>query len=372
MNGWPLEKAFAPVPAIVREHIDEALTEVKSMNQKHTKPMMVLALTAMIVLALAGTAVAAGIRWGALDFFSAGVFDGEVLPEAGDALQTDIRQEGGMTDWAVFTLREALCDGYFTWLVFDVTPTAEETLLVTGMSVNAAANIYSPELPEHMALAQWAEENGYAHIVAVTVEQQKPARDKRFGQPRISWHREADGALSIMYQVPYDPEAREQTFTCSAMMGWEKDGSVRMPRSADLAVTLASGNEPLWTVEWQGEVMIPDSDIVVEEIRLVETVVGLYSEIICSAANLEGELPWLYLVNEQGRMLELSVGFTFNAQEGQSVSTGGTEKRDDGRYWSHGSYAAMAKPPEVVSVACKLFNKETSMRQLESVEIQLP
>lgn len=354
MNDWRLEDAFAPVPDVVQEHIDKAIMEVHNMNQKHRKPMLAVIVAVAAVLVLAGTAVAAGIRWGALDFFTAGVFHGETLPEAQAMLQTDIRQEGGVTDWAVFTVREALCDGRYAWLVFDVTPTDEETLLVSnGMSPQAAANNYASELPGDMTVAQWAEANGYTRIMEVTITQQKSQSGNRYEPARSSWHTEKNGALTFMYRMRCASEDDAgQGFTCTVMPRWTAGYDSFVPQTAQLTVALEYVSATLWTASWKGEMPIPDSEIVVEEVTLTGTAVGVYSEIIFSMPEPEERLmTWLYPVDEQGKRLSESAGDVFGLKDGQSFTSGGTERLGNGRYRSYGSYAAMAEAPETIGIS---------------------
>ena len=370
MNERHLEDAFVPMPPVVLDHIDEAFKEVHTMNQKYRKPAMAVVLTIVAVLALAGTAVAAGIRWGALDFISAVDIAEEALPEARDALRTSIPQEGGVTDWAVFSLRESLSDGQYTWLVFDVTPTDKDTLLVTGgLSPNLPASSYSPELPEDVTLAQWVEISGdYARIMAVTI---KPEQEEYVytADDKTSWHSEADGAVSIMLRLADEPEEDgTHAFVCNVMPWWSNETDVRAPQKVTLTAHIEHGGEPLWTAKWTGQMPIPDSGIVVEEVELAGTVVGMYCQITYSAPNASNHLyPWLYPVDEQGHRLEWAAGNTFVRFDGVIQSTNHIKMLEDGQYQSYGSFAPLSEMPESLWIS-GVMNGD---HWLEDVEIPL-
>lgn len=369
MNERHLEEAFAPVPQVVLDHMDEALKEVHRMNQTYRKPVMAVVLALAAVLALAGTALAAGIRWGALDFFAAVEYAGDALPEARNALRTSIPQEGGETDWATFTLREALSDGRYAWLVFDVEPTDKDTLLVAGgLSPNLPASSYAPELPEDQSLAQWVEaSDDYTRIMAVTIDQEKSVYTADI--QTFSWHGGANGVLSVMLRIADMPEKSvEQRFICTVMPWWTSADELRAPQKTTLTADLDLVDEPLWTASWTGQVTIPDSHITVEEISLVGTAIGMYCEITYAAPEASFPFyPWLYPVDDQGKRLPWAAGNTFVQINGVMQPDNRIRKLEDGRYQSYGSHAPLPEMPESLRIS-GVTNVD---QRLEDVEIPL-
>lgn len=376
MNERHLEDAFAPVPQAVLDHIDEALMEVQAMNQKHRKPVLAIALVAVLILALAGTAIATGIRWGMSDFLTQGTRIGDILPEVRDAIQTSVRQAGGSLDGVTFTLQEALCDGKYAWMLFDVTSSEKGTLLVANeMSVQAPANRLSAELPEDRTIAQWAEENGYTRITTVRLEQEPDTQDE-FTIERLSWHWQPDGAISVMIMGPYQKQtAGDVHFVCQAMPWWGDGAEQHSPQKELITVTLAPG-EPLWTAEWSGSAMIPDSDITIEHIGLVGTIAGMYAELTYEGTQDIHEkgvlrIEWLRLVDEDGKELFRGAGTGLDdIRRGGGETAGVKLPLGDHRFLQAMTYAALPEPPEILRVsAIRSDNSETV--RLGVVEIPL-
>lgn len=362
MNERHLEEAFAPVPAMVLDHIDEALTEVHVMDRKHRKPATALVFAIALMLALAGTAVATGIRWGMFDFLALGDNIGEALPEAREAIQTTVEQQGGELDDAVFTVREALYDNKTLWLMIDVVPTEADTLI---LSLNARPSLpasrLAPELPEDVALEQWAEENGYARMTLVDLE-----CDSGWSPFERTSYWQEDGTVTIMLAGSYERENDGiVVLNCSAMQ-WRRDNG--RWRSTELTVTIGPGNEPLWTVEWTGEAAFPGTEIVVESVTLTGTVVGMYVEICCTCPETEEwyEHPWLYPVDEQGKrqLWGAGSGISSTASGYQTVSS--DKRLEENRWLLCSSYAALAEPPETLRLGGMLGHE-----RLSAIEISL-
>lgn len=360
MNDWRLEDAFAPVPDVVSEHIDKALAETQAMNGKHRRPMLKVVLVTALVLALAGTAIAAGIRWGMLDFLSQGHRVGDTLPEAREAIQTSVPQRGGVLEGVTFTLREALCDSQYAWMVFDVTSGEKDTLLLAnGTSAHAPASELQPELPEDMTIAQWAEKNGYARITMARLAQETNTQDE-FAIERMSWHWQPDGTVSIIVMGPYTrQETGDLHFVCQTMPWWSNGAEQHAAQKTLMTVTLEPG-APLWTAEWSGEAAIPDSRIVIEHVELIGTVAGMYSRItyaepynVRSKGIWIGE--WLRLLDDQGRELMLGAGTgLYNVQLGGETH-GLNKPVGDGRFQQTETYAALPEPPDILRIDATRF-----------------
>lgn len=366
MNEQRLQDAFAPVPQIVREYTDEALAEVHAMNQRRRKPVLTLALVVAVALtlALAGGAVAAGFQWNTLDFLSRGYRTGAVLPGARDAVQTTVRQVGGVTDVATFTVQEVLCDGRNAYVVFNVAPANPDTLLVTGQHwASSPGSRFDPALPEGKTMAEWAQENGYARILAVRVGHDDSAPDG-FDWQQTTARRQSDGSISIMLQGAYQATTPgDVSFDCQLATRWSAEDEPAR-RVTELTATLEPGTEPLWRVEWTGETAIPDTSIIVEKVVLTGTVTATYSEIIiCTDGTLNEQLD---LVDENGSILKWSAGVGIDWESSKAQSAGEVEVIDWFHFNAVTAYEAMAEPPKTVRI------RATKRPSNEVISIEIP
>ena len=361
MNDGRLEDAFAPMPDVVREHIDKALTEVKIMNQRHRKPWVAVALVFALMLALAGGAVAAGFEWRSLDFLSRGYNAGQALPEVRELVQTEITQTGGVTAEAVFTAQEAICDGRNAFIMFEVRPVQEDTLLVLGQRLaSAPASRFDPELPEDVSMAEWAEENGYARILAIRMTHDDNQKDG-FDWGQTSVHRQEDGSYQIMLQGTYRwLTAQEMSFQCHTVTRWTKESGKPRRETVNLTATIQPGPEPLWQFEWEGQVAIPDADCVVEKIAMTGTAIATYTEI-----TYKGQAPlgtgMVYLVDEDGQSLKWSAGTGVSWETEHFQKVGVADPISMGKVRCSASYEPMESPPEVLRVSITTKGDGTKM-----------
>lgn len=363
MNDHPLEKAFAPVPQVVLDHIDEALTEVQSMNRKHRKPTYALVFAIVMALAMAGGAVAAGMNWNALDFLSRGLETGVALPEARDLVQMNIPQSGGVMDEAIYAVEEVLCDGYDAYVVFNVKPAHEDTLLVSGQSLSSApASRFIPELPDDISIAEWAEENGYARIEAIRLTHDDVTLGDGFDLQESSVRRQEDGTFRIMLKGRYQAtEAQKVTFSCHTVTRWAKDGSKTVRATEPLTATLAPAPKPLWTREWEGEVEIPGAGITIERIVLTGTPIAMHAEITHSGDGSR-YLVMMYLLDDEGNHRKWSAGTGIGWETEKHQSLGERYDVDvDFDYYSdpdrifvrlldYYGYEATAEPPMMLTI----------------------
>ncbi len=107
--------------------INDERKDIKTVKRTSSR---LVATIAVICVLCAGTALALTNTWGILDFLSGRMNDVEVLPEAAGIVQTDVPQKGGQTDFATFTVRQAIFDGQNTYIVVAVKPSSDEYLLL--------------------------------------------------------------------------------------------------------------------------------------------------------------------------------------------------------------------------------------------------
>jgi hypothetical protein len=91
---------------------------------------LLAAVIVTVAILSAGTALALTNTWGILDFLSGRRVNVAVLPEASAIVQTEVPQEGGETELASFSVREAVYDGHDFYIIVDVKPTGDAYLLL--------------------------------------------------------------------------------------------------------------------------------------------------------------------------------------------------------------------------------------------------
>jgi hypothetical protein len=115
----------ADIPSSTLKKADETLQNLEYRKEERymkTKIMRYVSIAAAVLLCVT-TAYAAVSRTGILDFLG-----NSVLPTA--PIQTGVEQEGGQTEYADFTLREAVFDGAAAYLAFSVTPKKDDVVLL--------------------------------------------------------------------------------------------------------------------------------------------------------------------------------------------------------------------------------------------------
>ncbi|MCH5287867.1 MAG: DUF4179 domain-containing protein [Christensenellaceae bacterium] len=256
---------------------------------------IVLALVLMSV-----TAVAAAGLWGVLDFMNQ--YGKTVLDGAADTVQTDIPQQGGQTAWANFTLREAVCDGWVAYLIFDVTPANEQTLLVfEDVMPDDSVRYLSSEYPEDMTIAQLAEEKGYTSIVRVNISE-APTETRL--QCLSKDEKMTETGMTLIVSGPYQGgETSDVALRCiAAPFEGETDAAI-------LTATLPV-NAPLWTTASSGPVDYPQAGVRIDSVTLTGTVMGVYAEAMFTVTDqaiydsYEGGF-WLDFADEAGGELPM-------------------------------------------------------------------
>ncbi len=144
MKNIDFSKAFTPVPPTAHAHTLDTLREVRKMNRKHTKPLMAVVLTAILVLGLIGGAIAA-VSGGVLDFMF-----GRKTPTQE---QKDMVQPIGLTHekgGVKTTLIDALFDGQDVGLGLSLESDLAVYAILEGMTVNGV-----PVFVHAFNLDQW-------------------------------------------------------------------------------------------------------------------------------------------------------------------------------------------------------------------------
>lgn len=166
-NMIDLSNAFGKADDVFVNNVKHTLADIRINSDRKDKKIVkrtsfrLVALIAAICVLCAGTALALTNTWGILDFLSGRMNDVQVLPEAAEIVQNDVTQSGGQTDFATFTVREAVFDGQNAYIVLDAKPSKDEYLLL-GADANPSdpvGNLGPLFVDKTGTIADYAREN---------------------------------------------------------------------------------------------------------------------------------------------------------------------------------------------------------------------
>ncbi|MCL1828729.1 MAG: hypothetical protein FWG32_04445 [Oscillospiraceae bacterium] len=128
------------VPDSTFAKVDDVLRNLEHRKGEiHMKPgyrkMAVIAAAVAAMLLITTTALAITNSFGIPDFFNSRINSGDVLPDASNIVQSDVPQNAGQSDLATFEVREAVFDGSDIYIVFTVTPTQKNTILLIAQDL---------------------------------------------------------------------------------------------------------------------------------------------------------------------------------------------------------------------------------------------
>lgn len=329
---------------------------LRARQKEEPKMKKKLSVGFVIVLALllmSMTALAAAGLWGIFDF--AALWKGTPLEDAANSVQRGIAQQGGQTEWAAFTLREAICDGKVAYLVFDVKPVDEHTLLARG-EVKPEDEAWKLGLgeavPEEMTVAQWAEEHGYTRIVWFDVRPIAPfASNSDF---RVVKRMEDGMALSLRGEYDWEEQA-EVAFRCYA---WTADGQ---RETTELTAQLTF-QKPLWTVTSTQPMDYPEAGISIHSVTVTGTVMSAYVDMLYSVTDWKrytrNDVVLMFqFLDESGEPME--EGKYFTMRHNQIDRPDGTKAFDWSKDVLSRDILAFEKMPERIGVqAYNWFTQE--------------
>lgn len=268
-------EAFPPMDEGFRRAVLHALDETGKERMIVKKKLRVSVVIAAVIVLLTAVAVAAGKTLGVFDFIG---HHGTPLPQAEQQLQTGMVQEGGEMDNMTVILREAVCDGRYAYLVFDMKPKGNALLVGEGMMPQDPAWNLSQDLPEDKTIAQWAEENHDDRIIEGSVQCVTPGVMEDTSGVTL---RMADGTLSVRLEGECTGEAEKQlTFRCLTVPLSPETGEPdeEHMQEAMMTVTLRI-DPPLWTRTLTAPVEFADCGVRVDGMTLQGTVMSVYADI---------------------------------------------------------------------------------------------
>lgn len=274
-TGRDFREAFPPMDEGFRRAVLHALDETGKERPIVKKKIRVSVVIAAVIVLLAAVALAAGKTLGVFDFTGN---HGTPLPQAEQRLQTGIVQEGGDMDDMTVILREAVCDGRYAYMVFDMKPKGNVLLVGEGMTPQDPAWNLSQDLPEDKTIAQWARENHYDRIIEGSVQCVTPGVMEETSGMTM---RMADGVVTVRLEGECTGEAEKQlTFRCLTVPLSPETGEPVEEHIQEAAMTVTLRiDPPLWTRTLSAPVEFTDCGVRVDSMTLQGTVMSVYADI---------------------------------------------------------------------------------------------
>lgn len=314
---------------------------------KDRKPMKKMyfrlaAAIAIVCMLSAGTVFAFTNAWGILDFLSGRRTDVKVLPEASDIVQKDVSQKGSQTEFASFTVREAVFDGKNVYIVVDVKPSSPGYLLLgPDASPSDPIGNMGPLFSDKTGtIADFARENNKEMINTSVVISGVNCS--------VDYLLEDNGTLVYMLNGSYtgDSTASDMKLTCVAAPFVSRDGTLSVDalnkKATTLSVTLKnSGTQD--TATSTAPAVYSDCGVRVDKVTLTGSAMAIYAEIEFTVIDKEK-----YTETDDGLLFEFLDGTGKRLPDGAS-SSGGVEAVGENHFIQKASLqASETLPSEII------------------------
>lgn len=353
MNNRDMRRAFGTPDAEFSGRVNATLRAIMKEEKPVRKIRIGIAIALGACLLLAAVGLAAASHLGLLDFVN-NLADVNILPDATDLVQTNVPQIGGETEYATFSLREAIYDGEYAYMLFDVKP--KEGVLLLGVDSDPAYSMQDLTREESgLTIEAYAAANNLRMIYTnIGTGLEDVSLDFRMRE---------DGTLEYGIRGEAVPELSQETLkmkvVCIAYPAdyTNFDADVRRGElvfSLQKAETLAAGASASMAE-------FPSCGVRVESIELRATAMGLYYELY-------------YTVTDQAALdsVEDGLWFEFLDESGQRMGGGATGRDSvrmyEGGYLQKGSLGAVKEIPD--SLTLRAYNAWEKQRY-ETVEVAI-
>ena len=265
------------------------------------------AVIAILCILSAGTVLAFTNTWGILDFLSGRRTDVKVLPEASDIVQKDVSQKASQTEFAAFTVREAVFDGQNVYIIVDAKPSGSEYLLLgPDASPSDPIGNMGPLFSDKTGtISDYARENNKKMVNTSVVISGVNCS--------VDFLLEDDGTLVYMLNGDYtvDSNASDVKLTCVAAPFVSRDGALSIDeldkKATTLSVTLKnSGTQD--TVTSTVPAVYSDCGVRVDKVTLTGSAMAIYAEIEFTVIDKEkyaeaNDGLWFEFLDDAGKRL---------------------------------------------------------------------
>ncbi|KNY30100.1 hypothetical protein [Pseudobacteroides cellulosolvens] len=338
-----LKNAFGQADDVFVNNVYHTLTDIQS--NKDRKPVKktyfrLAGVIAIVCILCAGTALAFNNTWGILDFLSGRRADVKVLPEASDIVQKDISQKGSQTEFAAFTVREAVFDGQNIYIVVDVVPSGSDYLLLgpDAYPYDPSKNLGPLFSGKTGTIADYARESNK--------EMMQTSVGISGSNCSIDYLLEEDGTLVCMISSRFtgDSNVTDVELECVAVPFVIENGKYTrdMDRRKDTTLSATLKNTGTQgTVASKEPAVFRDGGVRVDKITLKSSAMSTYAEIEFTVIDAEK------YAETDGILFEFLDIYGERIPSG-AASGGGIESIDDMHYIEKVSLQAMEKLPSEV------------------------
>lgn len=356
MKKDDFRQAFGTPDAAFTSKVETTLRKLRAEEEKPVKKFRIsIAVAVAACLLLAAVGFATVNHWGIFDFINR--YNVKMLPEAVDIVATDIPQEGGETELAQFSLREAIYDGQHIYMIVDVKP--QEGILLLGVDSSPEDSMSDLlDKDSNLSIEAYAEENNLTMMRA--------SMGSNFIES-MDFHLEEDGTL--VYELEGAPETLgAETFEgvlttrLTPIIATENPEDATStaytidhenPQTSELSFSLTLPKTYANIVSVQNA-EYPSCGAKIDSVEFTASPLGLYYQIIFSVSDedayeaTDGGL-WFEFIDENGERVE------------DGASTGGSiNEIEDGKFVQIGAIGAAEELP--TSITLRGFNCWTKDR----------
>lgn len=300
-----LKNAFGEADDGFKNNVYRTLGDLKRCEERKSVwkiSWRMVAIVAVLCLLATGTALAMTNAWGILDFLSGRRLGIEVMPEAAKIVQTDLPQEGGESELAKFSVREAVFDGLNVYIVVEAKPANQDYLLLGLESPSDPIRNMGPLFGDKSGtIGEYAKGNGMIPIRA--------AVSLNINGSSYDYVLDSDGTLVCMINSPYNDSDSSLSLELNCTTAPFVDGSVDLEniQRNSLKVDLQnSGAQNAVTNVDTAE--YADCGVRVDKVTLTGSPMGIYAVVEFTVvdeakfAETNGGL-WFEFIDENGDRL---------------------------------------------------------------------
>jgi len=349
LNERDMKQAFGEADARFEHAVYQSLAQLNrnggNMPMKR-KPIRAAIAVAAACIILTTTALAVAGRWGVLDFInSRGAV--VVLPAASEVIQEDVPQTNAQTDAVAFSVREAVLDEAYTYIVVEAKP-ANEKLFLLGADAD-------PDDPVSDMGPLYADTAGTIADYAAANQKEMIRVSMRGGETEqgtlvidtLDYLLEEDGTLVYMVKGTYtgggDAPAISLACVTYAFRGETLDLESRRDTTLSFTLDAPAAQSVMTSTETQ---VYADCGVRIDKVTLTGSPMAVYAEIEFTVID-----EALYAATDGGLLFE------FLDENGERVpdgaaDIGGVTPLDDGqtRFLQRASLQAVESLPETVTL----------------------
>ncbi len=288
--------------------VRRTLAQLQANEEEHpVKKLSTGLVIVLCILVIITAAVAAASQWGIFDFLSYRGQMNQVLPAAQQIVQTQVPQQSGATEYAAFTLREAIYDGEKSYLVLAATPLKENVMLV-GPDTDPEDCIgdLGPQFADsELCVADYAHQQGKDLLVRVNIADNATMQGLEGCVNSMDFVLEADGSLVLMIAGNQSTSAAELPIEllCYTI---PLDESAA-PAPATLSFTLAN-TQTTASVSSKQSAVFADCGVEVTSVVLTASPMNTYARIEFTVTDADAYAKtddglWFEFLDENGQRL---------------------------------------------------------------------